>query len=55
MKELQLSSVRQNQAHKAHPVLRGKTRTAEQYAGLKKKKKITEETRTFYQNDCTSG
>jgi len=30
--------VRQNQDHKAHTVLHGKTRTAEQYAGLKKQK-----------------
>lgn len=39
MKELQSSSVRQNRAHKAHTVLRGKTGTAEQYAGLKKNNK----------------
>lgn len=53
MKKIQFSSARQNQAHKAHTDHDGKTRTAEQYAGLKKTQTnptVTKEIKTAKQN-----
>lgn len=39
MKEVQLPSGRQNQAHKAHTALYGETRAPEQYGGFYTKEK----------------